>query len=172
MSTVLTILLGLPLAVALMFVIVGRERLLAMVFGPADQGEVNLAALDRRGRPNDAYLAPEGFNAGTRGPDATPPVFNASAEAVRAALVTVALAEPFTERVHQDSVTLHDRFVQRTPLMRFPDTIDVKVIEIGEGRTTVAIYGRAQVGYRDFGVNRARIDRWLAKTAETLGGKT
>jgi uncharacterized protein (DUF1499 family) len=168
MSTTLTILLGLPLAVALMIMIVGRERSLAMVFGPADQGAVNLAALDRRGRPNDAFLAPADFNAGTRRPDAAAPVFDHPAEAVREALAAIALAEPLTGQVAQDAVMLHDRYVQRTPLMRFPDTIDVKVIELGEARSTLAIYSRAQIGYRDFGVNRARIDRWLAKAAQAL----
>ena len=53
------------------------------------------------------------------------------------------------------------RFVQYTRLMRYPDTIDVEVIPAGEN-STLALYSRSLVGRKDFGVNRARLKRWLA----------
>jgi uncharacterized protein (DUF1499 family) len=34
------------------------------------------------------------------------------------------------------------------------------------GRSTLALYSRSQLGHGDMGVNRARIERWLAKLAE------
>jgi len=52
--------------------------------------------------------------------------------------------------------------VQHTRLMRFPDTIDLEVFPAGEGQSTLAIYSRSLIGRKDFGVNRARITRWLA----------
>jgi uncharacterized protein (DUF1499 family) len=45
--------------------------------------------------------------------------------------------------------------------MRYPDTIDVAVFPMGEGQSSVAIYSRSLVGHGDFGVNRARVERWL-----------
>jgi uncharacterized protein (DUF1499 family) len=36
------------------------------------------------------------------------------------------------------------------------------VLPAGAGRSTLAIYSRSLVGRKDFGVNRARIQRWLA----------
>ena len=44
--------------------------------------------------------------------------------------------------------------------MRYPDTIDIEVFA-AEG-ATLAIYSRSLVGSGDFGVNLARIERWLA----------
>jgi uncharacterized protein (DUF1499 family) len=46
--------------------------------------------------------------------------------------------------------------------MRFPDTIDVEVVPVGDDKSTLAIYSRSLVGRSDFGVNRARIARWMA----------
>ena len=54
------------------------------------------------------------------------------------------------------------RFIQYTRLMRFPDTIDVQVLPVGDNQSTLAIYSRSLVGRNDFGVNRARVERWLA----------
>jgi uncharacterized protein (DUF1499 family) len=52
--------------------------------------------------------------------------------------------------------------------MRFPDTVDALVVGRGEGRSTVALYSRSQVGYSDLGVNRARIARWLERIGESV----
>ena len=46
--------------------------------------------------------------------------------------------------------------------MRFPDTIDVEVMPAGENQSTLALYSRSLVGRKDFGVNRARLQRWRA----------
>ena len=46
--------------------------------------------------------------------------------------------------------------------MRFPDTIDIEVFPAGQRQSTLAIYSRSLLGRKDFGVNRARIARWLA----------
>ena len=75
----------------------------------------------------------------------------------------IALAEPGTNELpcepHCDRTA---RFVQYTRLMRYPDTIDVEVMPAGDGQSTLALYSRSLVGRKDFGVNRARLRRWLA----------
>jgi len=57
--------------------------------------------------------------------------------------------------------------VQRSALFRFPDTVSIEVIPLGDSRSTLAIYSRSTYGYSDLGVNRKRIERWLARLAET-----
>jgi len=49
--------------------------------------------------------------------------------------------------------------------MRYPDTIDIEVLSAGTNQSTVAIYSRSLVGSLDFGVNRKRVERWLAALA-------
>lgn len=169
MSTFLWIVGLLVLAVAILVGVVGREGVLKLIAGPADQGPADFANLRTRGTPNDALVAPEGYVQGKRAVDAPAPVFDHPADKVRLAIQKVALAEALVEQVGSDDAGLQDRYVQRTPSMRFPDTLDVKVIPLESGRSTVAVYSRALVGIRDFGVNRARIDRWLGKAAKALG---
>lgn len=52
--------------------------------------------------------------------------------------------------------------MQRTPLLGFPDTIDVLYVDLPDGRSSLALYSRSKLGYRDLGANRARLERWLA----------
>jgi uncharacterized protein (DUF1499 family) len=47
--------------------------------------------------------------------------------------------------------------------MGFPDTVVVRFFKRPGGRSTLALYSRSQLGKSDFGVNRARIARWLEK---------
>jgi uncharacterized protein (DUF1499 family) len=74
----------------------------------------------------------------------------------------VAEGEPRTELVFSDRWGEQDRYVARSRLMRFPDTITAEIIGRGEGAASVALYSRSQIGYGDLGVNRARLARWLA----------
>jgi len=52
-------------------------------------------------------------------------------------------------------------YAQRTENLKFPDYISIKVIELGENRSTIAIYSRSRYGYGDMGVNKDRVLRWL-----------
>ena len=56
-----------------------------------------------------------------------------------------------------------DRYLARTRLMRYPDTIVAEVIEQGPNLSTLALYSRSQIGRSDFGVNRRRIERWVER---------
>lgn len=123
-----------------------------------DLGAVDFAKLTRRSSPNDALIHPPGAGAAA---DAEAPVFNMSAARLADALRAVALAEPRTlELPGAGGGRL--RFVQRSFLMRYPDVIDVLVIARDDGTSTLALYSRSAVGHSDLGVNRARLERWLA----------
>ena len=104
-------------------------------------------------------------------PGATPgpeemvsPVFPVPPAALMAAFDRLALAQPHTERLAgtpdgSDFVT----YVQRTPLVRYPDYISVRAVPVGEGGSALVILSRSRFGKSDLGVNKARIKEWMSK---------
>ena len=76
--------------------------------------------------------------------------------------------EPGLEQVAGNAAEGTLRYVQRSKLMRFPDTINVKVVP-AEGGSAVLIYSRSQIGKGDMGVNRARVERWIGLIEARLG---
>lgn len=135
------------------------DRFWQTVFGPPDLGPVDFARLQRSRSPNDALVCPKGFSPQAV-PDEEPPVFPVPASRLRALVAEVALSEPDTVRVA--SAGAQDRYLVRTRLMRFPDTVVVEVMECGADRSTLALSSRSQIGRSDLGVNRRRLARWLS----------
>jgi len=147
--------------------LVGLERVWTL-FGPADQGPIAFETLTRRAHPTDALAAPPGF--GSAPADMETPRFPVAPERLAALLVAALGAEPDLTRVDDGGDPFHLRFVQRSRVMRFPDTIDLRVMPAEGGRSSLAIYSRSQLGQADFGVNRARVERWLAAIAMAVRG--
>jgi len=147
------------------FVIAGPERIWSL-WGPADQGAVDFETLSRRATPNDALACPPGGCKAKS--DVRPPVFAVGAHELRKAFAQVVASEPQVELVDADDRKLAARYVQRTPFWRFPDTIDVRFIDLEDGKSTVAIYSRSLIGRGDLGVNKARIQRWLDKLSKIV----
>jgi uncharacterized protein (DUF1499 family) len=141
------------------------EGVWSRTFGPADLGPVDFANLRRPKSPNNALVAPPSVCGHARA-DLIPPDFPVSAARLHAIVSEVAAEEPNTELVHADPKHEQDRYVVRSRLLRFPDTVNVKIIDRGEGRSTLALYSRSQVGRADFGVNRKRLQRWLKRIGE------
>lgn len=159
-STVLAVVAAAVIAFLAAFFIVGPERIWSL-FGPADLGPVTFEVLKRRTSPNDSLACPQNICAAKS--DLLPPVFAVSAPDLQKAFAKVIASEPSVEQVASDDGGFTQRYVQRTKIMRFPDTIVVRFIDLGDGRSTIALYSRSQLGESDFGVNRARIERWLEK---------
>ncbi|MFM8990151.1 MAG: DUF1499 domain-containing protein [Alphaproteobacteria bacterium] len=151
----------LALLAGLAFAALGPERAWG-VFGPADLGAVDFARLQRRNSPNDALAAPAGL-AGSARTDFATPVFALDAPALRDAMARALAAEESLQRVDADARAGTERYVQRTRLLGFPDTIDVLYVDLPDGRSTLALYSRSRIGYGDLGANRARLERWLAR---------
>ena len=59
-------------------------------------------------------------------------------------------------------------FCQRSLIFRFPDDIVAEIVELGDNKSTIAIYSASRCGYGDFGVNRRRMRRWLGKLTRAL----
>lgn len=115
------------------------------------------------GNPNSWRVGPEGEGQPV---DAPAPVFALEAGDLAAALDRVALGDVRTKRLAGAPEDLWVTYVQRSRLMGYPDYVSVRVVPLGPGRATLAIYSRARYGQSDLGVNRARVEKWLAGLAE------
>lgn len=150
----------------------GIERVWAALFGPPDLGPVDFTRLVRRTSPNDALACPAGL-CGEARVDIVTPVYALPHHELAERLRALVLADPNARRMAEAGGGRGDRYVVRTPLMRYPDTVDVLVLPAEGGRSTVALYSRSQIGHGDLGANLARIRRWLddpvLKAAEVPG---
>jgi hypothetical protein len=132
------------------------------MFGSPDLGPVDFETFRRGSRPNTALACPSGFCRGATA-DFDPGVHAGSDEDLRRRFAEFALAQPRVVPVYRldgPGRPLQDRYVQRSERMSFPDTIDVRFIALSDATSTLAIYSRSQIGYRDFGVNLTRIRAW------------
>jgi hypothetical protein len=145
----------------------GIEFAWARVFGPSDQGPVDFDTLKRRPRSTDALASARAVSPRAN-PDFDPPVFQIDPDRLRALAAEVIGSESDTVKVFSDTGIRQDRFVTRTRLLRFPATADVRVLDLGEGRSTLAIYSRSPGPGSDFGANRKRVRRWVDRIAERV----
>ncbi len=145
----------------------GASDLWEKLAGPADLGPVDFPVISRSATGNDALFCPAGL-CGTARVDGAAPVFAVPAPALLQAVRAFLATQTDLVRVASDDATMQDRYVARTARMRFPDTITVKVMPAGEGRSTLALYSRSQIGRKDFGVNKARLDGWLASLGRSV----
>jgi len=126
-----------------------------------------LETLRRRSTPNDALACPPAFCLARS--DLTPPVYAVPVQQLQTAFATMIVSEPRVVRVASNDATMTERHVQRTSWLGFPDTIAVRFLDRPEGASTLALYSRSKFGEGDLGVNRARIERWLAKLSTIVG---
>lgn len=122
---------------------------------------MDFRTLTLKSSPNQYLVCPEGTCANAT-PHRTSPEFAMPAGALAQKFLDSALAEPRTKLAEGSAEDLAFRLVQKSALLRFADDIDVQIIPLGDDRSTLAIYSRSRVGYSDLGVNRKRIERWLA----------
>jgi uncharacterized protein (DUF1499 family) len=127
-----------------------------------DIGPVNWSTLTRHETPNDALVCPARHCPNAK-PDAEPKTYPMAPAELLARFRRIALAEPDTTELYcGPDCDRTARILQHTRLMRFPDTIDIAVLAVADNQSTLAIYSRSLIGRGDLGVNRARIERWLA----------
>lgn len=149
-----------PATLVAAFFLTGPERIWSL-FGAADLGPVEFETLVRRATPNDALACPPDICQAQS--DVTPAVYETDAANLRYWFAQMIAAEPRITTVAIDDATMTDRYIQRSALMRYPDTIVVRFFDLPDGRSTIALYSRSQLGHGDMGVNRARIERWLGR---------
>jgi uncharacterized protein (DUF1499 family) len=150
-------------AVALLFTPLGKWPFSAL-FTVGNIETVDFADLKLTDKPNQSLMCPPGIcNA-----HAESPVFDVSVEELRQHWQKVVTAQPRVELLAEDGQQFD--YVQRSARFRFPDIITVRFIPISPSQSTLAIYSRSVYGKSDFGVNRERIEAWLAAMS-SLGEK-
>ena len=80
-------------------------------------------------------------------------------EAAAAAIATRAGTEG-ARLIAGDST--HGTWIARTRWMGYPDFISIRLAPEGDG-TRIVGFSRSRFGYRDMGVNRARLRRWIER---------
>lgn len=116
--------------------------------------------LQRPATPNHWFVAGGECEAQA---DAPAPVFDMPA-AAQAALWREWLGAQDGVQVVQaadDTAPLQIRVIAHTPVFGFADVVAIKVLPIGEGRSTVAIYSRSLVGESDWDTNKKRVQDWI-----------
>lgn len=112
------------------------------------------------GRPNEARILPPG----AAGEGIASPVFAMTPEALMRRFDAAALADARVTRLAGAPEALFATYVQRSAIFGWPDYVSVRVVE-AEGGAALAVWSRSRYGYSDMGVNRARVERWLAATS-------
>jgi len=125
-------------------------------------GVIDMARLQRPGTPNTALAAPAGF---APAPDIVTRRYELEPDRLLAAVQGVALGQPRTVEHAVFAGRRQAHFVARSALLNFPDLVAVQVTpESGLILWSRSIYGRS-----DFGVNKARLEAWLAALDAKLG---
>jgi uncharacterized protein (DUF1499 family) len=109
--------------------------------------------------PNSWRIAPPGQSPGTAGQPSA--IYRATPAELMAAFDRIALQQPETTRIAGTPEEGLVTYVQRTKLVKYPDYISVKAVDVGDGRSALAVLSRSRYGKSDMGVNKARMAEWL-----------
>jgi uncharacterized protein (DUF1499 family) len=82
-------------------------------------------------------------------------------ERLFAAWQAVVPAQPRVTVIAIDESRLLILAQDRTPLLRFVDTVTVRVLRHGATGSTFAAYSRSNLGLGDLGTNRRRLEGWI-----------
>jgi len=131
---------------------------------------VDMARLERPATPNTALAAPPGFVPAPDlvTPDLVSPVYPVPAATLYAALRAVASAQPRTWLAADYPERGQMHWVVRSAFWNFPDLVTGQVLPDGPGAARLILYSASVYGYGDFGVNRRRLQAWLAALSAAL----
>ena len=95
--------------------------------------------------------------------DAVAAVHAMSASDLAAAFDRIARASDRVDVVGGSPADHFVTYVQTSALFGFPDYISVRFIELDEGQSTLSVFSRSRLGKSDLGVNKKRVESWLAQ---------
>lgn len=137
-----------------------RDSFWTRLAGDPDLGDVTFATLTKGPKPNEALACPPGrCKAYSAGLETTQ--YALAPEALLEELDAALEKEEAVTRVDDGSNPRKRRYVTRSPLMRYPDTVSVEAFASQGETSQIAMFARAQIGYSDMGANKARIEKWL-----------
>jgi uncharacterized protein (DUF1499 family) len=165
LQNALMVVMAVVILVVLVTLLIGREQMLAMVFGPVELTVIDFSTLRRSDRPNQYLVCLPDFCAAK--PDRLSPVYDMPATTLKDRWLAMIARQPRIEQIAVSNDGLQYDVIQRSRFMRFPDTITVRFFPLGATRSTLTIYSRSHYGYADFGVNRRRVEAWLTALRAT-----
>ena len=122
---------------------------------------VDLATLERPSSPNTYLVCPaERTRAAV---DREPPIYELAPGELERVWLEALAEEPRLSRRDAEPARRRYLFVQRTPILRFPDVVQLEVLEVPPDGSTICLYSRSLYGYGDLAANRRRIEDWLAR---------
>ena len=122
---------------------------------------VDFATLRLTKKPNQYLVCPKDICSASAHRES--PVFDFDVDELIRKWDAMIARQKRVEVVSQQSAPRQRDYVQRSFLFRFPDIITVRFLPLTEERSTLAIYSRSVYGHSDLGVNKKRIDAWLAE---------
>lgn len=134
----------------------------------ADMWHVDPLTAPTPDSPNSYRVVPvlEGFDPLTAERiDREAPIYDANPALISQAFDEYVLRQPRVQRIAGTPESGWMTYVQTSERLAFPDYISVIFFDLGEGRSTLAIFSRSRIGQSDLGVNKARIDSWLEPLA-------
>lgn len=144
----------------LLIAVVGRERALSIVFGPLEIRPLDFSSLILGPKPNQFLVCPRDYCSAK--PHMISPTFSVSVDVLQQRWLAMLEKLPRIERGNIDVSIMQHEFIQRSAVMRYPDSITVRFISLESGHATLAIYSRSHYGHSDLGVNENRVRTWLA----------
>jgi uncharacterized protein (DUF1499 family) len=108
--------------------------------------------------PNAAFAAPPGFPVQAQ---LDTPLFPVPPEQLFETMKALAVTFPRTWLLADWPDLKQAQWVERSAMLGFPDIIVAQAVprESGSG---LLLYSRSRYGWSDFGVNRKRVEKWIA----------
>jgi len=157
---------GLAVVYLLAVLFLGRDQILVYVFGPIENEPMHFSSLVLKPSPNQFLVCPAEYCAAK--PHLNSPTYPVSSEHLKQQWIAVVTGQPGVDADIVETADGQLTHIQRSSLMRYPDSITVTFLPLGETQSTLAIYSRSHYGKSDFGVNEKRIRAWLAELEVSL----
>ena len=145
-------------------------------------GLIDFEALEPRSSPNEYLAAPLDaaplFNDTSK--RIASPTYPVSAEELRTSFEqALAKRQPingdfWAKPVQEDTDAFASRFVyvERTPLFRFPDVVNVQFLDVGNGSSTLILHSASVYGQSDLGKNKERVEDLLKRISDLPSNMT
>jgi len=128
--------------------------------------QVDFKSLVRPKSPNTYLAGIPGHTSAALDQEA--PIFKCSIEQLMAKWNELITSMPRVEKLDDLDADGQRTFVHRTALMRYPDILTVRFLDLGGEESSLLLYSRSQYGYSDIGTNRRRVRKLLGNLSKTL----
>ncbi|MCG8354754.1 MAG: DUF1499 domain-containing protein [Kiloniellales bacterium] len=121
---------------------------------------VDLQSLQRSGSPNDFLACPPEFCSARA--DIPGARFDLEGSKLLSIVRDVISSQPRTSIAAEDCEVGQIVAVQRSALLRFPDTVWLQIVPLDDESASLVLYSRSNQGLWDLGANGRRVRKWLS----------